>query len=185
MNETELIQKCQAGDNQSFAQLYDAYIRRIYDFVYYKTHHKETAEDITSETFIKALEKINQFDPNSSFKSWLYKIAQNTVIDHYRKSSRAQITDIDDAWDIGSDDDVAADIDTREKIRELRREMKKLSSAERDIVIMRVWQELPYKEIADIVGKSEENCRTIYSRAIRSLKENVSVMMLLLLICKM
>lgn len=169
-NERELLIKCQRGDTAAFGVLYDHHIRRIYDFVYYKTHHKETAEDIVSQTFLKALTHIATVDPDRSFASWLYKIAQNTVIDHYR--SKRTHSDIDDAWDISDEDvDIVRDLDTASKFEEVKEHLEKLGSLERDIIIMRVWQELSYKEIADIVGKSEGNCKVIFSRAMTKLRE--------------
>lgn len=172
MTESERIEKVKAGDTRAFATLYDVYVRHIYDFVYYKTHHKQTAEDITSETFIKALSKIQQFDNTRSFKAWLYVIARNTIIDHYRTSQREVV--VEDIWDIESDEDIVRDADTAMKVKELSKHLKKLSPIQRDILTLRLWQELSYKEIADIVGKSEANCKVIYSRAIKTLKENIS-----------
>ena len=82
--EGEILREYQAGNLEHFGEIYDVYIKKIYNFIYYKTHHKETAEDLTSETFRKALSNIKSFDTHRAFSSWLYRIAQNTVIDHYR-----------------------------------------------------------------------------------------------------
>src|SRR6056297_2278284 len=83
--ESQAINNCQQGQLDSFNWLYERYIKKIYNFIYYKTMHQETAEDLTSQTFIKALNKINSFDSEQgTFQAWLYKIARNTVIDHYR-----------------------------------------------------------------------------------------------------
>lgn len=180
MSEKDLIQRCQNGDSAAFAELYDRHIRRIYDFIYYKTHHKQTAEDLTSETFLKALERIGQCDPDRPFGPWLYTIARNTVIDHYRKARPTK--DIDDIWDIASGEDIVSDSETRERVAELRELLKELPSVQRDIVILRVWQGLSYKEIAEVVGKSEDNCKVIYSRTLRSLRGNMSPALALFLL---
>ncbi len=182
MNERELIEDCRKGNRQSFGAIYDTYVHGIYDFIYYKTHHKQTAEDLTQETFFKALKNIHQFDALRSFKSWLYRIAQNAVIDHYRKASRE--TPLDDAWDAPSETDMPADFDTRKQIDELRRQLSLLPSLSRDIILLRVWQDLSYKEISEIVGKSEDNCKMIYSRALRSLKGTMPILVLLMLVLK-
>lgn len=72
-DESEIITACKAGDTMPFSELYDQYIEKIYRFIYYKTHHKEIAEDITSVTFMKALERLNTFDPSKAqFSTWLY-----------------------------------------------------------------------------------------------------------------
>jgi len=170
-DEQNIIQACQGGDTSRFAELYDAHVRAIYDFIYYKTHHKETAEDLTSETFFKALRSIRQFDQTRSFKTWVYAIARNSVIDHYRKSRPTQ--DIDDVWDIASDDDIERDVDTKLMLQEVEKHLAKLPQLQRDILILRLWQEMPYREIAEIVGKSEANSKMIYSRTLASLRSSI------------
>ena len=96
--EQKLIKDCLGGDLKKFGGLYELYIDKIYKFIYFKTHHKETAEDLVSQTFFKALENIKGFDPSKGkFSSWLYRIARNCVIDYYR-TKKAKI-DIYDTWD--------------------------------------------------------------------------------------
>jgi RNA polymerase sigma-70 factor (ECF subfamily) len=167
-NDKNLIELCQKGDSEAFGALYDRYIRTIYNFIYYKTFHKETAEDLASETFFKALKSIQSVDPGKPFLSWLYKIAQNTVVDSYR--AKRPTEDIDDFWDLSSGGDIEADTETALQVDVLREKFRELSSSERDIIIMRVWQDLSYKEIADIVGKSEASCKMTYSRALTKLR---------------
>lgn len=172
-NEKELVLKSKQGDNLAFGMLYDRYIKRIYNFVFYKTYNKEIAEDITSQTFFKALNNIQSVDPERSFSSWLYKIAQNTVIDHYRKDRPTQ--DIDDVWDISDETDFVHDIETDLQFKKVKKHLDQLSLVERDIIIMRVWQDMSYKEIAEVVGKTEANCKMIYSRSIKKLREMMPV----------
>ncbi len=172
-NEKELIARCQQGETELFGPLYDRYVRVIYGFIYYKTFHKETAEDLTSETFFKALTHIQTVDPSRSFQSWLYKIAQNSVIDHFRRERYME--NIDDIWDVADGANVETDASVALEIRALRKELHNLSRRERDIVIMRVWQELSYREIAEILGKSEASCKMSYSRVVSKLKQTVPV----------
>lgn len=160
------------GDSEAFGKLYDEYIKKIYNFIYYKTHHKETAEDLTSATFVKALQNIQKYSlEKGSFSAWLYKIARNTVIDHYRTMKFNY--NIEDAWDISSDEKIDFDTDSRLKIEEIKKYIKDFKQTERDIIIMRVWQEMSYREIAEILGKTENNCKVIFSRAIKNLKEKM------------
>jgi RNA polymerase sigma-70 factor (ECF subfamily) len=73
-----------------FSELYETYFDKIYKFVFLKTYDKELAQDITSETFLKALDKINTFKNNkeSSFNAWIYRIAYNLIIDDYKVANR-------------------------------------------------------------------------------------------------
>lgn len=176
MNEGQLIARVQNGENQAFGRLYDAYIRKIYDFVYFKTLHKETAEDLTSQTFLKALNSIKDYkEEKGAFSSWLYRIAQNTVYDHYRtyKSS----SNIEDAWDLPGDENVQADVADKLQLEEVGKYLSLLKPVQRDIIIMRVWQQLSYKEIAEIVGKGEGNCKMIFSRGIKKLRKSMPLAM--------
>ena len=168
-NEKDLIVRSQNGESAAFGMLYDKYIRTIYDFIYYKTRHKETAEDITSQTFFKALKNIASVDSSKPFSSWLYKIAQNTVLDHYRTRHIAQ--DIDDIYDISDDTDIVTEIDMIEHSKVVKTYLQKLAPQERDLIIMRVWQELSYKEIGDMLGKSEASLKMMYSRSIKKLRD--------------
>jgi len=180
-NEIEIIKKCQAGNLDDFTLLYDAYVKKIYNFIYYRTQHKETAEDLTSRAFMKALEKISSFEnEKGSFSSWLYRIARNSVIDYYR--TKKHDADISDIWDLASEENIERDLDTKEKLKKVDEYLKNLKSEQREIIIMRVWQELSYKEIAEIIGKSEASCKMTYARALAKLKQEMPLSVLFLFI---
>lgn len=171
-DEENLVIACQNGSSEKFGELYDAYIRKIYDFIYYKTHHKETAEDIASIVFVKAFEKIKTFNcAKGSFSSWIYRIARNSVIDYYR--TKKAFVNIDDVWDLSGQIDPARDFDIAQKIEKAEKYIHKLNSEQRDIIMLRIWQEMPYKEIAEIMGKSEASCKMSFSRAMGELRSRM------------
>lgn len=177
-NEQDIIILCQQGDLERFGWLYDKYIKKIYDFIYFKTTHKETAEDLTSLTFFKALENIKTFDTNKgAFSAWLYQIARNTVIDFYR--TKKENVDIDDIWDLAGNENVERDIDTKAKLQAVEKYLAKLKSEQREIIIMRVWSELTYAEIAEVLGKSEASCKMSFSRAIAVLRKEMPLELLI------
>jgi len=179
----KLIERCQAGDTEAFGLLYDANVRRVYDFIYYRTHHRETAEDLTSDVFLKVFAKLADFDARKgTFTAWIYRIARNRVIDHYRASKGTE--DIEDVWDLlASGDDPARDADAAERLREVERLMADLPAAQREVVIMRVWDGLSYAEIAEAIGKSEAACKMSFSRGVAALRKNapLAAMMLILI----
>ena len=181
--EYEIIKDCQNGNTERFGELYDEYLDKIYRFVYYRTLHKQTAEDITQETFFKAMRNMSAVDPSKKFSSWLYKIAYNTVVDSYR--AKKITVDINELSDLADNTDLARDIDRREVFKKVAESLEKLSDAQRDIVVMRIWDEMSYREIADVVGKDEGNCKVIFSRAIAKLREvaprAIAVMCIILL----
>ncbi|MBX4210481.1 RNA polymerase sigma factor [Candidatus Parcubacteria bacterium] len=167
-DEIAIIEEIKKGNRENFGKLYDIYVKPLYTYIYYKTHHKEIAEDLTSTTFFKALNNIHSFESGKSFRAWLYRIAHNNVIDYYRGKKIHQ--NIDDAWDISDGTDFVGDLDSDRKLGEVKKYLKKLSKEQRDIIVMRVWQDLSYKEIAEIIGKSEGNCKVIFSRSMDKLR---------------
>ena len=181
VDDIDLIKKYQAGDAAVFSRLYDKYIKKIYDFIYYKTHHKQTAEDLTSTTFLKAYKAINNFKTDTgTFQAWLYQIARNTVIDYYR--SNKDTSNIDDAWDIGETKEYDRDVDNKMLLEEVQKYLSQLSSDQRDIIVMRLWQQMSYQEIAAALGKTEESCRMMFSRTITKLRQEKGLSALLLLL---
>jgi len=179
-SEQKAIARCQGGEIAAFGELYDAYIKKIYDFVYYKTLHKETAEDLVSLIFTKAMEKIGTYrGEQGAFSSWLYRIARNTVIDHYRTHKKEK--NVDDVWDLSGDDDIERDTDARAQLTKVEAYLQTLSAEQRDIIIMRLWQGMSHAEIADALGKQEGAIKVAYSRAMKELRKNVDVLAVLLI----
>lgn len=180
-DESAAIAACKQGDLTAFDALYTAHVDAIYRYLYRRTLVRMTAEDLTSATFLKALEKIEKFDPSKGgFGGWVMTIAKNVLTDHYR-SLRPQVN-IDDVWDLSSDDDVLKDLDDRESHSALKEALKSLPKEKREIVLLRVWEDLSYAEIAAITGKSEGNCKVIFSRTIKDLRTLIPVTTLLLLL---
>ena len=180
-DERQIIKQCQKGNLEEFEKLYNLYFEKIYRFIYWRTSHRETAEDLTSQTFIKALEKISTFNQNlGTFSAWIFRIARNKTIDYYRRK-KAEL-DIDRIWDLSSRENIAQDFQTKEKLKEAAQYLAQLKPKHREIIIMRVWDGLSYKEISQIVGKSEANCRMIFSRTIRKLRKEIALLLLFILI---
>lgn len=168
-------------NTENFSQLYDKYVKKIFNFIYYKTHHKETAEDLTSETFIKALTKISGFNESKgAFSTWLYQIARNTVIDFYR--TKKNNLNIDDIWDLANEEDIVRDLDTKQKLTEVKKYLKILKSEQREILILRVWEGMSYREISEAVGKSEASCKMAFSRTIQKLRAEMPLSVFLALL---
>jgi RNA polymerase sigma-70 factor (ECF subfamily) len=158
--------------DKEFTQIYDAYYERIYSFVYFKTLHREVAEDITSMTFLKAYEKIHQFDATKgNFSSWIYTIAANTIRDHFRTTHHA--TSLDDVWDLSSDEDIAIDVGNRVLVQEVLEHMRTLSAQQRDVLMLRLWEGRSHKEIAEILGISEATSKMTLSRSLSSLRQKM------------
>lgn len=167
-------------DKQQFILIYDEYSEKIFRYIHYKTCNRETAEDITSLTFLKAMEKWCQFDQSKgTVSSWLYGIARNLVTDHYRMRGKwGFVGDISDVWGLASNDDILKELMESETRTELRKALGILNAKQREVIMLRLWDDLPYKEIAPILGKSEDNCKMLFSRALKKLKTRLGAAVL-------
>lgn len=175
------IRRAKRGDSEAFGALYDAYADKIYRYLYYRTQHRETAEDLTSQTFLKALDGLSGFDEaRGTFSAWIYRIARNALIDHYRATR--ETVDIDDVWDLKSDEDVERDVEARERIEKLQPYLKALPKDQRELLLLRLWDGLSYAEISAIVGRSEDACKMAYSRTVARLRKDVPASLLMLLL---
>lgn len=164
------VKRCQEGDTEAFGVLYDRYIDKIYRFVFYKTFVKEVAEDITSDVFHKALQKINSYEVDKGvFSAWIYRIARNNVIDYYR-SQKGDVP-LEDVFDVGFDERTPESLDAIAALDKVQEYLKTLNAKQREIITLRVWEELSYREIAEIVGGTEDSVKMAFSRSIRELRE--------------
>ncbi len=177
ISEPKIIADCQAGQMETFVYLYDKYVEKIYKFLYFRTFDQELAEDITSQTFLKAMDKIGSFNgEKGTFQAWLYQIARNLLIDEYRKQKPTDNIDahFDLASDINLESETAGSI-TNEKLREL---LLSLPAEAQELVSMRLWDEMSYAEIAIITGKSEGALKMQFSRIVDQLKKHSHLLVL-------
>ncbi|MCF7794882.1 RNA polymerase sigma factor [Patescibacteria group bacterium] len=180
-NDSQFIKECQSGSLESFGPLYDRYIKKIYNYLYYRVPDKAVAEDICSQTFIKALKAINTYSENKgSFSAWLYRIAKNNLVDYYRSYKNS--LNVDDLWYLEDDTDIVSSADKRIKLDNVKDCLKKLKKEQREVIILRIWDELSYGEIAEILEKSEASCKMIFSRSLEKLKEELPLSVYLLLL---
>ncbi len=183
MDQTELdsIDLCRAGNLQAFDTLYVRHVDAVYKFLFRRTHDRQTAEDLTSMTFLKALESIRSFNPRrGELLAWLYRIARNTLIDHYRRFGK-EIVDLELIENLPADDTVTKQAEQSIDAKAIQTALAHLKPLQRDVVLLRIWEGLSYKEIADITGKTEGNCKLMFFRAMAQLKTVIAIPTLLLL----
>lgn len=167
----KLVLHCQAGELKEFTKLYDAFLDRIYKFVFYRVGHKELSEDITSTVFLKALQNIQKFNPDKGeFSTWLFAIAKNSVVDHFRSGSYVELPleEVESVDTVDSPFEQAVRSMDAQKAQSI---LNSLGEKERELIVMRLWDGLSHKEIAEILGQSEGSVRTSFSRTMTSLKQ--------------
>lgn len=164
-------------DKQAFIEAYDLYVSQIYRFVYFKLGNKEEAEDVTSMVFLKCWNYVYEGNLESydTLKPLLYKIARNTIIDHYRKNQNKDIVSLEVAEEtIDEKQNIVEQTITKIDFKALVEEKLPLLKDEyRDVIILRFINELSVSEIAKILGKTSGNVRVLVHRALQSLQEVV------------
>ena len=173
MTEEELkriLQKAQTGDSEAFAQIYDYFSERIYKFIFFRIGHKEVAEDVLSDTFVKGWQKINQINTPQALSAWLYQIAKNNIIDYYR--IRKDTVNLSDVEDFLEDEVNPVDLTNvnmeQKKILDV---MHELPMDQQQVIIYKFFEDLANEEIAYVMGKTEGAIRVLQHRAIAKLKE--------------
>ena len=181
--EQKIIAACKAGEMESFVFLYDRYVEKIYKFLYFRTFNQHLAEDITSQTFLKCMNKISTFnETKGTFQAWLYQIARNLLIDEYRKQKPTE--NIDAHYNIASNINLENETDQTLNNEALRKLLMTLPSEAQELVSMRLWDELPYAEIASITGKTEGSLKMQFSRIVNQLQKQAHLLLTLVFLIK-
>lgn len=157
-------------DPEAFGRLYDLYFPRIYSYIYRRVNDRTLAEDLTSDTFFKALSHIKQYQyTGQPFIAWLYRIASNAATDHFR--SRKATQSLDAGAPFTSDEEPPEEAVLRADERaEIRAVLRQLTPEQQDVVLLRFSGDLPLKEVAQMVGKTEGAVKALMFRALHSLK---------------
>lgn len=167
----ELVRKSQKGDSKAFAELYDVFVPQIYKYIYYKVK-KEDVEDLTETLFLKAWENIRMYKKRSktNFRSWIYRIAHNLVVDHYRLS-REHVPLDTDILSAGGDSNPKETAHEKLNNENLKKAITKLKKPYQQIIILKFINELSNREISVILKKSEGNVRILQFRALKALRQ--------------
>lgn len=166
--ERRLIEASQKEPHR-FAHLYDRYFERIYAFALTRTGDRTTAEDVTAETFRRALENLPQFRWRGvPFSAWLFRIAANVASDHFQRSSREAPLSQDREEQDGSWEDRLIEAETWAQLFRL---VERLPKEQRQVILMRFGQEKRSREVAEAMGRSEGAVNALQHRALQTLRQ--------------
>lgn len=156
--DTELISRCQQGDQGALKEIFERYHRRIYRIAYGVLRQREDALDVVQEVFIKLFRSIKSFKGQSAFYTYLYRLAMNTAIDHSRRSKRGRWISLEGEQGFQPVDGEGKRPDRLAAQRELEEKVKwaidQLPRDQRAALIYREIEELSYQEIAEVMGCS-------------------------------
>ncbi|MGI5349581.1 ECF subfamily RNA polymerase sigma factor, BldN family [Streptomyces sp. CA-250714] len=167
----DLVERAQDGEAEAFGRLYDQYSDTVYRYIYYRVGGRATAEDLTSETFLRALRRIGTFTwQGRDFGAWLVTIARNLVADHFKSSRfRLEVTtgEMLDANEVerSPEESVLESLSNAALLEAVR----KLNPQQQECVTLRFLQGLSVAETARVMGKNEGAIKTLQYRAVRTL----------------
>ena len=159
-------------DIDAFATFYDDLLPKIYRYVRYRVHDTATAEDLTSTIFEKALRAWHKRRRNNVLEPWIFRIARNTVVSHYRRNGRRDEVALDAVPEPSADAeklDPEAHLLHTERWRSIQAAIQRLSRREQHIIALKFGSDLTNRAIAPIVGISENNVAVILHRTLRKI----------------
>ena len=161
-------------DEEAFEELYEYFFPRIYNFIYARLKNSADADDVTSTTFLKMNENLESYNPErAAFSTWLFRIANNAIIDHTRRIDRNRETEWEEFFDPAAPENEEPEhrMMRSEVSRELLAAIDKLNERERRIVELRYWGEQDTRTIAELLSMSESNVRVTLHRTLDKLKK--------------
>lgn len=159
----------------SFAELYDENLDKVYRYIWFKVNNVQVAEDLTSTVFEKVLVNFGKYSSDKArFSTWIFSIARNVVIDYYRVNIKKQAIPSEELIEIPSDDlSPEEEIEKGEEVKKLQDCLKQLLWDEQEIVRLKFWAEFNNRQIAEMLGISETNVGTKLYRAVKKLRNCV------------
>jgi RNA polymerase sigma factor (sigma-70 family) len=159
---------------EAFTAFYQQYLPKVFKYVSYRVTDRFLAEDITSSVFEKALTKFNQYnEEKAALSTWIFAIARNTVIDHFRANARERQVPLEEASEIRAGGfSPEQEAENSEEYRVLNTCLKKLTAPEQEIVSLKFNAEMTNRQIAGLLGLSESNVGVILYRAVRKLRKD-------------
>lgn len=163
-------------DPAAFGVLYERYVTKIYNYVYYRTGNHHDAEDLTSRVFYRALMHVADYtDRGVPFSAWLYRIAHNLVANWHRDRSRRPEVDLEDVVLIGPAHDRPEQVaELNEKRAWLLAAIRQLSTERQELMILKFVEQLSNLEIGQIMGRSEGAIKSLYHRTLLALRDHLT-----------
>ena len=165
-----LIERVRKGDQDAARTLYERYFDRIYNYVYARLGRVEDAEDLAIDTMTRSLTRLDLFqDQGVGFSSWVYRIAHNATIDHYRRNGKVTLVPLENAIlpQTADPSELALEQLSNE---DLRAALRDLTEEQQQVLILRFFQDLTAAQVADIMGKSVGAVQALQHRALGSLE---------------
>lgn len=164
----KLIERAQLGNKDAFGRIYELFFSKIYRFIYFSLGDKELSEDLAQNTFLRCWRSLQSFsDTKGSFQAFLFTIARNILIDWYRKKKEVSLEKVEDPASLENIESEAVKKEEKEIVWNA---LLRLKEFEKQVVILRYFEELSFADIAKIVGKKETAVRVKLHRTLKKMK---------------
>ena len=158
-------------DTQTLTVLYEELYDRIARYVTARTGNRDVGEDLAGEVFVRAVESIGSFrERGVPVEAWLFRIAHNLVVDHYRRSARRPIVPIDDAMGLAGSADTAGEVEQRLAMERVAQMMQRLNPAQQEVISLRFSGELSAEEAGAVMGRTPGAIRELQRTALKALR---------------
>ena len=178
-DEKDLAVRAARFDREAFGALYDRYVAKIYQYIYYKTGSANEAEDLTAQVFLRAWEAISGYEwRDYPFSAWLFRIARNLVVDYHRaRRDTVTLDGPEDRAEIRPDDDDAPEKSLQALFtsQQLQQAVSQLTEEQQEVIILRFIEGYSTAEIAVLMGKREGAVRGLQFRGLATLRELIQV----------
>jgi RNA polymerase sigma-70 factor (ECF subfamily) len=168
--ESALLERVKAYDQEAIAEVYDRYSQRIYNYLYHRLGNANLAEDLTATVFVRMLEAVRSSKAwRTSFSGWLYRIAHNLVVDHFRSGLQSRNVPLDD-WSIMSDEHPADSAEESIAHERLRGAIGRLTEDQGVVITLKFLEGMSNSEVAVLVGKTEGAVKSLQFRGLAALR---------------
>ncbi len=162
-------------DPEAFGELYERYVDKIYNYIFYRVSDPSEAEDLTARTFFRALRKIDSYEERGlPFSAWLYRIAHNLVANWHRSNSRRKSVQLDELITAAPSAANPGIIVEKQEMQSLLLDaIRDLPEDRQQLLILKFVDRLPNAQIGQIMGRSESSIKSLYHRTLRSLRADL------------
>lgn len=169
-DEARLIQAAKRGERAAFAEIYERHYDAVYTYLFYRSSDPSLAEDLAGEVFLRLVERISGYTYRGQpILAWLYTVARNLLIDHYRQSGRNDLVPLEERMVAAASNPVET---TERRLEQacLVRAMQHLSESHQQVILLRFVEGLSHAEAAQILGRTENATKVLQHRALKALR---------------
>jgi RNA polymerase sigma-70 factor, ECF subfamily len=176
LTDAELVERAKA-DKDAFGELYERYVKKIYNYIFYRTGNQHDAEDLTARVFYRAMSHIENYTERGvPFQAWLYRIAHNLTANWHRDRARRKVIPLDEYVATGlrseAPDKSAEDNEERDQLLTA---IRRLPEERQQLIILKFIEGLSNAEIGDIMGRTEGAIKSLYHRTLIALRDDLQM----------